>query len=401
MIWIEAILVIRTSTVLLMTVNSFQLRKVGAESRVQAEKLSNIIDTATDGIISIDQNGIVQSFSQAAERHFGYPADEVIGQNIKVLMPEYYRERHDGYLERYRSTGDRRIIGIGRIVSGQRKDGTIFPMELSVGEARVGQQRVFTGFVRDISERQKTEQRLHEIQEELFHVARLNAMGELASALAHELNQPLTAIKNYAQAGSIMIKKEGGQKELPGILEKTIEQAGRAGDIIKKLRALVTTKKIAAEFHDIHQIIEEASALALIGGKEDGIKTTIVRNRMIPPVLVDRIQIQQVLINLIRNALDAMRGYARRDLIIEPRERNGSVEVRVCDTGPGISPDIAANLFKPFMTTKDTGMGVGLSISRSIAQAHGGELTYEPNPAGGAVFVLTLPLPAEANTVLQ
>jgi two-component system, LuxR family, sensor kinase FixL len=399
--WVEAVVTLRSFTVLLIAAHSRQIWQLEAASRMQAETLSSVIDTATDGIISIDEMGVVRSFSTSAENHFGYSAEEVIGQNVKMLMPEYHRERHDGYLENYRRTGQRRIIGIGRMVSGQRKDGSIFPMELSVGEARIGNRRIFTGFVRDVSERQETEQRLHELQDELFHVSRLSAMGELASALAHELNQPLTAIKNYAQAGNLLIKKGGREKELPAILDKTIEQAGRAGEIIKRLRAYVTSKKIASEPENIHKIIEEACALALVGAKEDGIRATVVRSLDIPDLLVDRIQIQQVLINLIRNAIDAMRGTKRRDLIIEARRAGDFAQVRVADTGPGVEPAVLPNLFKPFITSKDSGMGVGLSISRTIAEAHGGTLHYEANPLGGAVFVLTLPVTNLADVDLE
>lgn len=390
--WVEAIATLRGFTVFLIAANTYRIRQLETASRIQAERLSSIIDTATDGIISINETGTVLSFSKAAEKHFGYSAEDVIGHNIKMLMAQYHRERHDNYLQNYARTGHRRIIGIGRLVSAQRKDGSVFPMELSVGEAKVGNARVFTGFVRDVSERQETEQRLHELQDELFHVSRLSALGELASALAHELNQPLTAIKNYAQAGNIIIKKGGRQSELPSILDKTIEQAGRAGEIIKRLRAYVTAKKIESEPEDIHEIIEEACALALVGAKEDGIRTTVTRNQDIPPVVVDRIQIQQVLINLIRNAIDAMRGAAHRDLVIEALLVDGMVQVRVADTGAGVSTAALPDLFKPFVTTKETGMGVGLSISRTIAEAHGGRLHYEANPSGGAIFVLTLPV---------
>src|SRR5215475_6848223 len=159
--------------------------------------LRSILDTVPDAMVVIDELGIVQFFSSAAERLFGYAADEVHGRNVKMLMPSIYGDQHDLYLARYRATGERRIIGIGRVVVGQRKVGSTFPMELSVGEMKTGQQRFFTGYIRDLTERQQTEARLQELQAELVHVSRLTAMGEMASALAHELNQPLSAIANY------------------------------------------------------------------------------------------------------------------------------------------------------------------------------------------------------------
>ena len=163
-------------------------------------RLRSILDTAPDAIIVIDDRGIMESFSPAAERLFGISAAEAIGQNVNILMPSPYQERHDGYIQHYLDTGERRIIGIGRIVVGQRKNGSTFPMELSVGEARVNGRRLFTGFIRDLTERQLTENRLQELQTELLHVSRLTDVGQMASALAHELNQPLAAMVNYVQA---------------------------------------------------------------------------------------------------------------------------------------------------------------------------------------------------------
>ncbi|MBI2718911.1 MAG: PAS domain S-box protein, partial [Rhizobiales bacterium] len=165
--------------------------------------LQSILDTVPDGMIVIDERGIVLSFSAAAERIFGYTADEVCGRNVNLLMPSPHREHHDDYIRRYLTTGERRIVGIGRVVAGQRKDGSTFPMELAVGEVSQGSRRLFTGFVRDITERQLTRQRLQELQSELSHVSRVSEMGQMASALAHEINQPLTAASNYLQAARL------------------------------------------------------------------------------------------------------------------------------------------------------------------------------------------------------
>jgi two-component system, LuxR family, sensor kinase FixL len=159
--------------------------------------LQSILDTVPEAMIVIDERGVINSFSSAAERLFGHAADEVIGQNIKMMMPSPYRENHDDYLQRYLRTGEKRIIGTGRVVVGARKDGSIFPMELAVGEMKSDNARFFTGFIRDITERQEVEARLQELQSELVHISRLTALGEMASALAHELNQPLSAIANY------------------------------------------------------------------------------------------------------------------------------------------------------------------------------------------------------------
>jgi two-component system, LuxR family, sensor kinase FixL len=391
-LWSEAVIAMRSLAVLLITAETANARSLSARERLQRQRLGSIIDTSTDGIIAIDEWGIVHSLNQAAQAIFGHEEREIVGRNVSMLMPAYYRERHDGYLERYLRTGERRIIGIGRVVTGQRKDGSTFPMELSVGEVKMDEHRVFTGFVRDISARQETEQRLHELQEELLHVSRISAMGELASAIAHELNQPLAAIKNYSTAGKLMLRQRKGAGGVSEIFDKVNGQAGRAGDVIKRLRSFISNKKVETAPSDIYQIITEASALALIGAKEEGIKATFVRDPKIPPVAVDRVQIQQVLINLIRNAVDAMRDAPVRELYVESKLEDGHVLVRVCDTGPGIPPDVEQKLFLPFFSSKPGGMGIGLSISRTIAEAHGGTLTYQPNPDGGAIFTLDLPV---------
>ena len=225
-------------------------------------------------MIVINERGIVQSFSVAAERLFGYGPNEVIGKNIKMLMPSPYRESHDGYLERYLRTGERRIIGIGRVVVGERKDGSTFPMELSVGEMRSADQRFFTGFIRDLTERQKTEARLQELQTELVHISRLTAMGEMASALAHELNQPLSAIANYLKGAKRLLadRTDDDSKVVRGAMDKAAEQSLRAGQIIRRLRDFVARGESERRVESINKLIEEASALALVGAKEHGVQ---------------------------------------------------------------------------------------------------------------------------------
>lgn len=363
-----------------------------AELAEREAHLSSILDTVPDAMIVIDEAGLIRSFSQTAERLFGWDADEVVGRNVSMLMPSPYREQHDGYLERYYRTGERRIIGIGRVVVGERKDGSTFPMELAVGEMRRAERRFFTGFVRDLTERQQTETRLQELQSELVHVSRLTALGEMASALAHEINQPLSAIANYLQGSADLLERNPiPADKLRAALDKASAQALRAGDIIHRLREFVARGETERHVESLSKLIEEASALALVGAKEHGIS---VRYRMEPDadlVCADRVQIQQVVLNLIRNAVDAMEETPQRRLVIATRTLEGQVEVSVADTGPGISPKVADQLFQPFVTTKRTGMGVGLSISRTIIEAHGGHLRAESNPEGGATFRFTLP----------
>jgi len=356
--------------------------------------VKSILDSVPDAMVVIDERGVMQSFSSAAERLFGYAAADVLGQNVKLLMPVPYRDNHDGYLSRYLTTGERRIIGIGRVVVGERKDGSTFPMELAVGEMRVGDQRFFTGFIRDLTERQKTEARLQELQAELVHMSRLTAMGEMASALAHELNQPLSAIANYMKGSRRLLKDESGErgKILADAMDKAAEQALRAGEIIRRLRDFVARGESERRVEDVKKLVEEASALALVGAKDRGVRVRFEFDPKIDFVLADKVQVQQVLLNLMRNAIEAMEEGARRELVVSTAAaKDNLVTIRVADTGSGIAPEISAQLFQPFITTKRHGMGVGLSISRTIIEAHGGTITALPNPGGGTVFAFTLP----------
>jgi two-component system sensor kinase FixL len=369
--------------------------QVGAEdTRAREAHLQSILDTIPDAMIVIDETGIIQSFSAAASRLFGHESAEVVGKNVKILMPSPYREQHDGYLEQYQRTGERRIIGIGRVVVGERKDGSTFPMELSVGEMRSSDRRYFTSFVRDLTERQRSDARLQELQAELVHISRLTAMGEMAAALAHELNQPLSAIASYMK-GSRRLLEQPTEKEIGQVrdaMDKAAEQSQRAGQIIRRLREFVARGETERRVESVKKLIEEASALALVGAKDHGIRVAFRLDPRRDFVLVDKVQIQQILLNLIRNAIEAMEESARKELLIASLPHGSNfVELSVADTGSGIAPEIAAQLFQPFVTTKRQGMGVGLSISRSIVENHGGQMRVEPNNGGGTVFRFTLP----------
>ena len=355
--------------------------------------LQSVLDTVPDAMVVIDTRGIMQSFSPTAEKLFGYSAREAVGRNVSMLMPEPYGSQHDSFLARYLATGEKRIIGIGRVVVGRRKDGSTFPMELAVGEMRSGDRRFFTGFVRDLTERQQTQQRLQDLQAELIFMSRFTALGEMASTLAHELNQPLTAVTSYLN-GARRLLDGGNAEDVPivrGAIDSAAEQSLRAGQIIKRLREFVARGESDRRGEDLQKLIEEASALALVGAKESGAHVSYSFDPRAPIVMVDKIQIQQVILNLMRNALEAMQDADRRELIVATQSGDAEmVEISVTDTGSGIAPEIAAKLFQPFMTTKRHGMGVGLSISRTIVEAHGGKLWAESNPGGGTIFRLTL-----------
>ncbi len=357
--------------------------------------LRSIFDVAPDALILIDERGIVQSYSQAARRMFGWEEAEVVGCNISKLMPSPYRQEHDSYLHRYIDTGEKRIIGIGRIVVGERKDGSTFPIELNVGEVRSAEGRFFTGFIRDLTERQETEARLQELQSEVVHISRLSAMGEMASALAHELNQPLSAIANYMGGARRLMEQDArADQRVMTAVSKAGEQAVRAGDIIRRLRDFLSRGEGERTVESLTRLVQEACTLALVGAKEYGVRVRYNLDPRAERVLVDRVQVQQVVLNLVRNALDAMRDSEgpRELLVATSTVEEEMAMISVTDTGPGIDSVAAARLFEPFVTTKAQGMGVGLSISRTIVEAHGGRIWTEPNPAGGAIFRFTIRL---------
>ena len=386
----------------------------------QEAHLRSILETVPDAMIIIDVQGHILSFSAAAERMFGFAEDEVLGENVSMLMPSPDRERHDGYLERYMRTSERRIIGIGRVLTARHREGATFPIELSVGETRIGDDRVFTGFIRDLTERQEAELRVHDLQSVLAHVQRVSEMGTLATSLAHELNQPLTAIANYVETARDMLEQnveniEAIRKELDKpvaapvetrkLLENNAEtiaivrealgecasQSVRAGQIVRRLRDFISRGETERRIESLQRLITEASALSLVGAGDYNIEVDVRLDPTADRVLVDRIQIQQVLLNLIRNAIEAMtESPVRRLLIYSEREAGGLIRITVADSGHGLSEGVAKRLFEPFQSTKSAGMGLGLSISATIVSAHGGRIWAEPSKLGGTAFHFTI-----------
>jgi two-component system sensor kinase FixL len=366
------------------------LGKTGTE-----EHLRSILATVPDAMVIIDENGIILSFSAAAEKMFGYAESEVVGENVSMLMPSPDRERHDNYLRNYRETGVRKIIGIGRVTTGRRRDGNTFPMELSIGETWAEGERIFTGFIHDITQRQEAEFRFHELQSELAHVGRVSEMGTLASSLAHELNQPLTAISSYSEGMADLLSGDI-DGDIAALARETLKEiaseAIRAGEIVRRMRDFMSRGETERLPEDLSRLVTEANALALVGSRELGIDFQVHLDSRANEVLVDRVQIQQVLLNLMRNAIDAMIDSRMRSLSIRSSAAPpGFVTVSVEDTGSGISEAVAPQLFQPFVTSKQTGMGIGLSICRTIVEAHGGRIWCEPARDQGTIFRFTLP----------
>lgn len=357
-------------------------------------QLRSILETVPDAMVVIDEKGFIRSFSRTAEQMFGYTAEQAIGMNVSVLTSGEHPAKHDQYLRHYLETGERKVIGHARMVTAVGADGTEIPVEVRVGEAHVGKERLFTGFMRDITERLESEERLSTLQAELAHASRVTAMGELAAGLAHELNQPLTAAVNFLGTARFLLKRGGDPSQVDSMVESASDQALRAGEIIRRLREFVAKREIAARYEPIEPAIREAAALVLTGQDQFGIRLVYEFDPKAEIMLADRIQVQQVLVNLLRNSVEALRVMPKesREIRLSTRAlEDGMVEISVCDTGPGIPASVLSRMYQPFTSTKgDDGMGIGLSICRRIVQAHGGHLEAENRKTRGACFRFTL-----------
>jgi two-component system sensor kinase FixL len=491
-----------------------------------------VLDAAVDAIIVIDHAGIIQEFSRAAQQVFGYAPEEIVGRNVSTLMPEPYASEHDGYLHRYITSRDPHIIGVGREVRARRKDGSVFPCDLAVGQVEGLDPPRFIGFIRDITARKEAEEQLrrseaelrlaqelanlgnyvihvgngtpdyfspqlhrilgvqpgdetvtreeflerwvhpndrkrvalefarmgagksaldieyqvvlrdgthkhlhhlsqavfgpdgnvqkyvgtiHDItdrrhaedearvlQERLTHFSRLSTMGEMAAGLAHEINQPLSAIATYAQASQRLLRQpEPDLADVVAALEQINAQALRAGEVIRRLRNFVKNREVKREPVDCGRLLEDLSTLAETDARLHNIRLRLDCQGSLPTVYADPIQLQQVVLNLVRNAIDAMTDAPedRREVVLMSRaSEEGEVEVIVADHGSGLAPEATEHLFNPFFTTKASGTGLGLAISRSIVRAHGGRLWHTPNDGCGVRFHFTLPVSPAVTT---
>jgi two-component system, LuxR family, sensor kinase FixL len=359
------------------------------------EALIALLSAAVDGVVVIDHLGRVEAFNHAAERQFGYRAAELLGRNVSVLMTEEDRSAHDGHLSRYLAERVPHIIGKGREVTARRKDGSVFPAFLSVGVFAGADPPRFIGFLQDLSLRRRTEENSRRLQERLWHVSRLTTVGEMASGIAHELNQPLTAIANYAQACDRLLARPGADlEEIRGALQEIAGQAVRAGDIIRKLRGLARQEEGPHEATDINLLISELMDLVGAELKSNDVDYRLELANSLPRIELRRTQIQQVILNLTHNAIEALAQKidGSRTLVLRTALSEGGLQIAVCDNGPGVSAVIRRCLFDPFCSSKPDGTGLGLAISRTIVERHRGTLDHRPNLPTGACFIVWLPL---------
>lgn len=365
------------------------------EQTVALAETSAILDTAVDGIIIIDERGRIQTFNQAASQLFGYAPEEVIDRSVSMLMTETDSRRHDDYLKSYLATGRPSIIGVGRELTGRTASGEKVPVYLAVSEIQLDGRKRFAGIVRNLTEQNAAREALASQREKLAHVGRLSTMGEMTASIAHEINQPLTAISMYAQAILKLMEREGSSDRVRDALEKLATQSLRAGAVIERIQRFARAQETMKEVVDLNHLVTDLLKLAGSDARMHDIDLVLDLAEDLPQVFADPIQIQQVILNLIRNAIDAMDEIGCRNgrtiHICTRMAGTARVELLVTDQGPGVAQDQAELLFTPFHTTKKEGMGMGLSICRSIISEHGGLLSYRNNAGPGATFFFTLP----------
>ena len=368
--------------------NDITEERRGREARLY---LASIVDSSDDAVIGKTLDGIVTAWNRAAEAIFGYAEDEIVGRPITLLLPPDRLQEESMILDQLKQ-GDRlRHYETVRL----RKDGSAIEVSLTISPiiGAAGQIIGASKIVRDITAERRSRSRIEELQAELVHVARLSTMGQMASTIAHELNQPLTAVGSYAGAlGRLLASANVDMDRACDIVERIRQQTIRAGEVIRRLRDHVAKRNTTRRREDVNAVVKEAVELGLVGTQHLGVQTAMRLDPAVGSALIDRIQVGQVMINLVRNAVEAMEDSERRELIVSTHSADGAVEIVVADSGPGIAPELAERLFQPFVTSKATGLGLGLSICREIIETYDGQLTVSAGVAGGAVFTVRLPI---------
>ena len=353
-----------------------------SEADKDRERWRAIVDTATEGIVTTDAKGTIETVNDAALAMFGYQEDELIGQNVNVLMPSPYKQEHDSYLRHYLETGERRIIGLGREVTGLRRDGSVFPIDLSVGQGRVGEAPFFTAITRDATSRKHMEAQLAQSE-------RLAAVGELAAGVAHEINNPVNTMINCAQ---LIADGDDPQENSQFI----IEEGGRIAEIVEALLQFARDDRDSAQPTSLAEVTERTLRLVGESWTRHGIQVSVEMPPDLPPVHARPQRLQQVLLNLMTNAKDALLeapNVQSRAVSLQASAAEGGVELAVADNGPGLPGDLHEKVFEPFITTKRArgGTGLGLAISRSIVEGYGGTLEATSAAGEGTTFSVWLP----------
>jgi PAS domain S-box-containing protein len=336
-----------------------------------------VIDAAVDGIIVIDARGRIEAFNHAAEQMFGYQEAEVIGQNVRVLMPEPDRSNHDGYLKHHLDTGEKRIIGIGRAVTGLRRDGTRFPLHLSVGAFEVEGEKHFTGILHDLSRRTELEDRLRE-------ATALARLGEMAAVIAHEVKNPLAAVRGAVQVIGSRLPKETSDA---AIVKEVIARIDGLNDLIQDLLVFARPPAPKMSKLDVGNICK--SVVELLKRDPAFAQLEVLTDGTPTPVTGDATMITIAIQNLLINSAQAMQGTGTIRITFSGDD--GWQVIEIADTGPGIPPEIRAALFRPFKTTKARGTGLGMATAKRLTELQNGRIEVASPPSGGTIVTLRLP----------
>jgi two-component system sensor kinase FixL len=354
--------------------------------------LADIVESSDDAIVGKTLNGVITSWNKAAERIFGYKATEIVGKSVTLLIPSERVAEEKEILDRVKR-GER----IDHYESVRlHKNGREVIVSLTISPIRDGNGQIIgaSKIARDITEHKAAQRQILELQSELIHASRLSVMGQMVAAITHELGQPLTAVNNYLSGLTRLLSTADTPSKISDSIRKASEENQRSSDIVHRLRDLIVKRKSNRREENLNNILEQTLTLALIDAKARGVKTRLLLTPDLEPVLADKVQIGQVILNVIRNAIEAMESSVDRTLTIstlrDPHLQ--TVELRIADTGPGLAPQVKERLFQPYVTTKDGGMGIGLSVCHDIIDSHNGSLTAEPNEPHGTTFMIQLPL---------
>lgn len=349
-----------------------------AQLRASESRWRSIIESAVDGIIVIDARGLIEAFNPAAERLFGYTEAEVVGRNVSMLMPSPYREEHDGYLDRYHRTGQAKIIGVGREVTGLRKDGTRFPLHLAVGEMKGGAEKKFTGIVHDLSARVRMEEQLRE-------QAALARLGEMAAVIAHEVKNPLAGIRGAIQVLTGRMAPDAPER---AVTKEIVGRIDALNELMKDLLLFARPPQVRPHPIDVKPLV--LTTAALLSG-DPGLKEVRVDiDGSAPPVVGDPELLKIVFLNLLVNGAHAMQG--KGAIRVRLAASGHMCDIAFQDAGPGIPQEIRDKIFTPFFTTKSRGTGLGLPTAKRLIEAHRGQILIDCPPQGGTTVTVQLPL---------
>lgn len=360
----------------------------------QEEQARAVRDSIIDAIITIDEDGIIQTANAATEQLFGYSVDEVIGRNVSMLMPAPYHDEHDGYLRAYRATGRRKIIGIGREVTARRRDGSTFPVDLAVSEATVGHRRLFTGVLRDLSDRKRADAEVRELQRLVQERGRLADIGAVTAQIVHDLGNPLAGLSMQVQRLVRLIRRSPSQfsEVAIGVATQVLASVRRLDGMLQELGDFSRQQRLDTVPIDPARFLDAVAAAWRPVAEARGIDLRVAAPHAAPEIAGDYAKLFRVFDNLVKNAIEAIgSGPGEVCLVLGVVDaKRPSVRISISDDGPGIAAEVDA--FRLFETTKQGGSGLGLPIARRIVEAHGGGLTFTTRLPHGTVFHIDLPL---------